>query len=348
MSATNDENAPPILKAVSSSARQLTQLLDCIRFAPKAHVNISADGIRFSVEEARVMQGIAFLDKALFTSYTYNPPMTITEHDESSGLEEAPSLQAFQLSLIALLETLHILGFSERSTRFQGAGSEYHNDYTSNIRPHRPEAFSNTILGLPLICRITYAAPGSPLSIILEESGVVTTCNLNTYESDASEEIPFNRTEVDCKIIMQSRYLFDALTELSVLNPSSAFMTSTTKLIIQAFPDTPYLILSSTGSLGSSTVDFAKSKDLLETFQVGRRWVQSYKFEHVRIVLEALKLGSKVSLRGDRQGVLSLQVLVEGEGGVINFVDFRFIPFAEEDAESGSEADEGDDDEEFM
>jgi cell cycle checkpoint protein len=47
----------PIFKAVSSSARQLFQLLNCIRFSPKAQVQISNEGLRFSVEESRVMQG---------------------------------------------------------------------------------------------------------------------------------------------------------------------------------------------------------------------------------------------------------------------------------------------------
>jgi cell cycle checkpoint protein len=50
-------NDIPIFKAVSSSARQLFQLLNCIRFATKAQVQISNEGLRFSVEESRVMQG---------------------------------------------------------------------------------------------------------------------------------------------------------------------------------------------------------------------------------------------------------------------------------------------------
>lgn len=54
---SDSEDRPPIFKAVSGSARQLVQLLSCIRFAPKAQVQISKEGLRFAVEEARVMQG---------------------------------------------------------------------------------------------------------------------------------------------------------------------------------------------------------------------------------------------------------------------------------------------------
>lgn len=47
----------PIFKAVSSSTRQLFQLLNCIRFAPKVQVQITSEGIRFAVEDSKVMQG---------------------------------------------------------------------------------------------------------------------------------------------------------------------------------------------------------------------------------------------------------------------------------------------------
>jgi cell cycle checkpoint protein len=51
-------DAQPVFKAVSSSARQLFQLLNCINFAPKVHVQITGEGIRFAVEDSRVMQGM--------------------------------------------------------------------------------------------------------------------------------------------------------------------------------------------------------------------------------------------------------------------------------------------------
>lgn len=47
----------PLFTAVSSSARQLFQLLKCINFASKAQVVISKEGLRFTVEDSRVMQG---------------------------------------------------------------------------------------------------------------------------------------------------------------------------------------------------------------------------------------------------------------------------------------------------
>jgi cell cycle checkpoint protein len=51
------QDEPPILTAVSSSARQLFTLLRCVAFANKAHVLLTEEGLRFSVDEASVMEG---------------------------------------------------------------------------------------------------------------------------------------------------------------------------------------------------------------------------------------------------------------------------------------------------
>ena len=56
---------------------------------------------------------------------------------------------------------------------------------------------------------------------------------------------------------------------------------------------------------------------------------------------EAMRLASKVSVRGDEEGVLSLQFLVEGEageeGGGSSFVDYRFVPLVEEEQDDEEE-----------
>jgi cell cycle checkpoint protein len=276
--------------------------------------------------------GVAFLDKSLFTSFACNLPLS-TGEDDAESVPETPN---FQISLPAILETLQIFGASDSSSR----SSKPDTDYNTNIRPHRLNPFSNQTLGISGVCRLSYSALGSPFSIILEESGVTTTCNLNTYESEASEEIPFNRDQLEVKIIMHSRYLFDAISEISPMTNSTS--TYSSRLVIIASPSSPYLTLSASGPFGSSSVEFAKSRELLETFTVTRRWSQSYKFEMIKAAAEAMRLASKVSFRSDRQGVLSLQFMVETEVGGVSFVEFRFVPFVrgEDDSETEFEDNE--------
>lgn len=189
------------------------------------------------------------------------------------------------------------------------------------------------------VCRLSYAGIGSPFSIILEESGVTTTCNLNTYEPENPEEIPFQRDAMQVKIIMQARWLFDAISELSATSP--------TRLDLTAFPAAPYLSLSAVGPLGSASVEFSKGRELLETFTVAEKWTQSYKFDMIKAAAEAMRLASKVSVRGDEQGVLSLQFMVEVDGGGISFVDFRFVPFLREEDEEEDETQNDEDEYEY-
>lgn len=270
--------------------------------------------------------GVAHWNKTLFTSYTTNLPTT--EDDEE------PSTPNFQISLPALLEALQIFGAADAAARQAKAEAD---PYRSNLRNYRPDAFSNQTLGMAGTCSLSYAQEGEPFSIILEEAGVKTTCNLVTYLPESSEDIPFDIEDLSFKIITQSRWLLDALAEIAPTSPD--------KLTVVASRRQPYLRLSSSGSLGSSSVDFAKGRDLLETFSIRDRWVQTFKFDMIKSASEAMRIATKVSLRGDGQGVLSMQFMVEVEGGGVNFLDFRFVPYAVHEDEEGDEEDEGGEDE---
>lgn len=243
-----------------------------------------------------------------------------------------PNNPSFQISLPAFLETLQIFGASDAAARQAKADAD---PYRSNLRNYRPDAFSNQTLGMVGTCILSYAEEGGPFSIILEESGVNTTCNLYTYLPEVPEDIPFNRDDISFKVIMQSRWLLDALLEMTHTNP--------TRLTIMASRREPYLRLSCTGPLGGSSVDFAKGRDLLETFSVGDRWVQSFKFDMIKAAMDAMRISSKVSLRGDGQGVLSLQFMVENEGGDANFLLFSFVPYVAHDDDNEEEDEEEND-----
>jgi cell cycle checkpoint protein len=346
---------PPIFRAVASSTRPLYQLLKAINFTNKVHVDITENGLRFAADHARVMQGecgccisstksriltasgVAHWSKSLFTTYTTNLPSPATAAATSTPPENAEeddelTPPTFQISLPALLETLQIFGAADAAARQAKSDAD---PYRSNLRNYRSDAFSNHTLGMAGTCSLSYPQPGEPFSIVLDESGVSTTCNLTTYVPEAPDDIPFDIEDLSFKIITSARWLLDALTELAPTSPE--------KLTIAASKHEPYLRLTSSGGpLGSSSVDFAKGRDLLETFSVGVRWVQTFKFDIIKSASEAMRIASKVSLRGDGQGVLSMQLMVEVEGSGPSFLDFRFGPYAVcEDEEEGEEDDGG-------
>lgn len=326
---TRDARDGPIFTAVSGSARQLSQLLRCINIAPKAQVQISKEGLRFTVEESRVMQGLAFLEKSLFTTYNYSPPINIDN-------EEADEAPVFQISLSSLLETLQILGINDVKDRWSNRDPAYGGVTGSLVRGGPAAAFEKRALGMNGMCRLSYHASGDPLCVILEEAGVTTTSELVTYEPEFEEDIPLQLDALAHKIIMRARWLYDAISELS--------STSPTRLTIVASPTAPFFTLSSNGPLGSAMVEFSKSPELLETFQVPRRTVNTYKFSLIEAASRAMAIASKVSIRGDEQGVLSLQFMIEVDGGGVSFVDFHFVPFKLEEGEGDEESQAADED----
>lgn len=188
------------------------------------------------------------------------------------------------------------------------------------------------------ICRLSYHRAGEPLCIILEETGVTTTCELVTYEPEFQEEIPLQKDAIAQKIIMRASWLHDAINELS--------STSPTRLTIVSSPTAPYFTLSSSGPLGSATIEFSKDPQLLETFHVPSRTVNTYKYTMIKGASRAMALATKVSIRSDEQGVLSLQFMIEVEGGGYSFVDFKFVPYVLEEGE-GEEDSQIDEDEEL-
>ncbi|KAI1187638.1 Rad1/Rec1/Rad17 [Nemania serpens] len=310
----------PLFRAVASSTKRIYQLLKCISFSPKVDVQLTHDGIRCAADHSHVMQGVAFLDQSLFTTYTLNWP------------ENAKTTPRFQMNFSALLEALQIFGAADAAAR---AAKTEADSYRSNLRNYRPDAFSHQTLGMPGTCCLVYAEEGSSLSVILEESDVKTQCNIVTYTPESPDDIPFDREDLTFKIIMQARWLLDSLSELAPLSPA--------RVTVSALPNAPYLKLTSGGAIGSAGVDFSNGRDLLETFSVREPWVQSFKFDLVKSASEAMRIASKVSFRGDGQGVLSLQFMVEIEGGVVSFLDFRFVPYiTQEDEDSESESEEED------
>ncbi|KAE8148286.1 Rad1/Rec1/Rad17 [Aspergillus avenaceus] len=376
-------DAPLIFSAVSSNAHHLYTLLQCIGFAPKATVQITPDGIRFSVEEGRVIQGLAFLDKALFTSYTFNPPTAPNNRShEEDGYSDSTYLPCFVVSLSALLETLKIFGINDPSA----AGVNKAASVQSSVPPSS-NAFTTPALLGDRSCTLRYPQDGSPLSITLMETGVKTTCELTTYESDGGDiDIPLQRDAIIMKVIMRSSWLHNAVMELGATNPNI--------LKLSACADKePFFALSGTGGpFSESSVEFSieqQSQDkgessqsrkvltedgtsrtrakrakgtptVTETFLVtpppsmGSRVIQNYRFSLVQKAARAMAVANKVSIRGDKQGVLSLQFMIEfdtnGSGGVnsnvrpsggisrptVTFVDFRFVPLLDDEA-----ADEG-------
>lgn len=236
-------------------------------------------------------------------------------------------IPAFEISLVTLLETLQIFGINDSTNRDR---------WSTRNELHHSTLESRPILGLSGLCRLSYGALGDPLCIRLEETGVATEGELTTYEPSYPEEIPLQKDAIVQKIIMPASCLHDAVLEMSSTQP--------TRLMMISSPQPASFTLSCTGPLGSAQVEFSKDPGLLETFQVSRRTANTYKYSMVKSASRAMAAASKVSIRTDFQGVLSLQFMIgtdqQAQESGFSFVDFRFVPYLDEDEdEAGGDSD---------
>ncbi|KAK7481563.1 hypothetical protein BaRGS_00027212 [Batillaria attramentaria] len=170
--------------------------------------------------------------------------------------------------------------------------------------------------------KMCYEGYGRPLVVILEEEGVLTDCSLKTLEPDEVLDFDFCSTNVINKIIMKSECLKEVFSELD--NTSDV-------LQILMSPDAPYLQLSTFGNSGSTHSSFSKDSDMVEAFQCTQTQSNRYKMQLLRPSSKALALSTRISIRTDARGFLSLQYMIKNDDGQVCFVEFFCAPDEEID-----------------
>ncbi|ELT99083.1 hypothetical protein CAPTEDRAFT_116275 [Capitella teleta] len=120
---------------------------------------------------------------------------------------------------------------------------------------------ASSIPGATTALKMCHEGYGTPLTLLLEENGVLTDCSLKTLEPDETLDFNFLSTNVVNKIITKSECLKAAFSELDL---------SSDILEILMSPDEPYFRLSTFGNAGSIHSEFPKESDLVESFQCNK------------------------------------------------------------------------------
>ena len=123
----------------------------------------------------------------------------------------------------------------------------------------------------------------------LEEGGLTTTCELTTYQADTHEDIPLARDSLSMKVILRASWLHDAIQELDGV--------ATDFLVITANLTRPHFMLSSLGSVGSTSVEFSNDRSLLEVLNVPVPCQNRYRYHLIKHALKAMNMAGKVSMR---------------------------------------------------
>ncbi|GAA5876398.1 hypothetical protein JCM3774_005320 [Rhodotorula dairenensis] len=192
--------------------------------------------------------------------------------------------------------------------------------------------------------RLSYAGHGEPLVMLLEEGGIVTRCEITTYEPEGLLDLAFNDEDKIQRLIIKSDWLRDALLEVP---------TSSEKLSVSFSPsdanedryrrrersrrrkrerrdgremdgegaeeeddeddedeDVPLFRLESVGPMGSTEMDYSDDKDVLEIFECEEALRNSYKYSHIVLTRYALSVSIKTSIRTDAHGLVSFQFMI--------------------------------------
>ncbi|KAG7498149.1 cell cycle checkpoint protein RAD1 [Solea senegalensis] len=173
------------------------------------------------------------------------------------------------------------------------------------------------VTGVSTALRMCYRGYGYPLTLFLEEGGVVTVCKINTQEPEEPIDFEFCSANVTNKVILLSESLKEPFSELD--------MTSEV-LQITMSPSQPYFRLSTFGNSGNAHYDYPKDSEMMELFRCNKTQTNRYKMSLLKPSTKALALSSKVSVRTDSRGFLSLQYLVRNDDGQICFVEYYCCP----------------------
>ncbi|XP_061554989.1 cell cycle checkpoint protein RAD1 isoform X2 [Phyllopteryx taeniolatus] len=251
---------------------------------------------------SNILKAIAFKDHALVTATPNGLKVTVENSKclQANAFIQAEIFQEFtikedmvglKINLTVLLDCLSIFGGS-------------------------------TVPGVSPALRLCYRGYGYPLTLFLEEGGVVTICKINTQEPEEPIDFEFCSSNVTNKVILLSESLKEAFSELD--------MTSEV-LQITMSPSQPYFRLSTFGNAGSAHYDYSKDSDMMELFHCTTTQNNRYKMALLKPSTKALALSCKVSVRTDSRGVLSLQYLVRNDDGQICFVEYYCCPDEEVD-----------------
>ncbi|KAF5092930.1 hypothetical protein D0Z00_004328 [Geotrichum galactomycetum] len=283
---------------------------------------ITADGIAFSVGDMHTGMGRLYLKRDLFSDYNYRPDNPPPSYDDDDDGDENASV-TFKLSLDRLIICLQMFAVD--------AGSAGAN--TTAAAAAAPEDAST--------CRMIYQGAGHPFLLVFRQpsTSLVTTCEFNTLDleptgEDEDEALRMDLTNVALQLIIAGRVMADAVSELKAIDTEILTLRA-------ARTSTPRFVLLSHGKIGLSQFSFPEDtsggKPLFERFMVNAPAadldvvVNSYTFGQILKAQDAMALASRVSIRCDAHGYMSIQSMYELGTGTAIFIDFRFCAIQDDD-----------------
>ncbi|XP_072756425.1 cell cycle checkpoint protein RAD1 isoform X1 [Anoplolepis gracilipes] len=161
--------------------------------------------------------------------------------------------------------------------------------------------------------QIFYKGIGYPVSIIIEEDGVITDCSLKTLEIESLLDFHLEAENIVNKVVLQTELLKDMIAELDPTSELVEFHLSS---------DEPFFRISTNGIGGICHIDLPHDSALIDTFQCTSTAISSFKLAHIKPAMKALSCANKVCLRTSSAGLLNFQYMIKTENGHTCYMEY--------------------------
>ncbi|VDO10335.1 unnamed protein product [Brugia timori] len=169
--------------------------------------------------------------------------------------------------------------------------------------------------GVSTVLKMTYDGYGEPLKVMLEKDEIVARCLIKTQNPEVVLDFDFNPARVAAKVIMKPWMLKETFHELDQSSPCVGFRV-----------DQFSLSVITKGDLGKIKTKFPHYSEQIELLECKQNVEFIYRLNLVKRMTPSLDICSKLSLRIDHQGILSIQFVVEHNGNSHIFLEFFCIP----------------------
>jgi len=182
-----------------------------------------------------------------------------------------------------------------------------------------------------IIASFSYSSIESIFKLSLEESGVITTCDVNCiyndedlYDIDCGLFMSFRDGEIESQIIVQSEHLKDAIVELTEVNGANLV-----QLTIQNNPKTMKMV--SKGAIGTCEIEFPRTSDVFIKFECINSATWSYQLSLLSLGMKALSVAKETFIRINSHGIACVQHQIETTKECEVYVDFIIASTETED-----------------
>ncbi|WKY01704.1 hypothetical protein Q1695_015593 [Nippostrongylus brasiliensis] len=167
--------------------------------------------------------------------------------------------------------------------------------------------------------KLTYDGPGEPVKLVLEEDGIVVDMNIQTLITEEILDFEFDTDDLTFQVIMKAYMLKEAVRELDTSSSTVTLSVSSEEIS-----------LTTTGEIGKVVTRFPRSSEQVERLECAEPVVHQYPVSLIRQMSAAFAIATKVSIRCDSRGVLSVQFMVEQAEKKQVYLEFYCVPFAED------------------